>query len=111
MSRKEKTEEPDKTEKREKTEKAIKSNLTVEEDKRRQELFRSLIYGKKTQSVDFKDQAELIYLIVTSRIENRELVQDDMKELKAQFECLADRISEIIKKSRTKPSTKRTSVA
>ncbi len=101
MSRREKTEE---TEKKEKTEKTVKSCLTVEEDKRRQELFRSLIYGGKSQSVDFRNQAELIYLIVISRLENRELVQDDLKELKVQFECLADRISEIIKKSRKKPT-------
>ena len=36
----------------------IKSNLTVEEDTRRQELLRSLIYSKKTDSIDFKRPAE-----------------------------------------------------
>jgi hypothetical protein len=97
--------------KNEKAEKPLEPKLTLEEDKRRQELLRSLIYGKKTDSADFKAPAELIFLIVASKLENRELVEDDMKDLKITLDRVADRISEIIKKSRTKPSTKRTSVA
>jgi len=98
MSRKERTEK-------------IKSSLTAEENKRRQDLFRSLIYSKRTQSVDFRAPAELLLLIVTSKLENRELVEDDMKELKVTLDRVATRIGEIILKSRGKPSTKPSAVA
>jgi hypothetical protein len=109
MSRTERTEKTEKNEKtNEKT--SIKSKLTIEEDTKRQQLLRSLIYGKKTDSVDFKAPAELIYLIVLSKLENRELVEGDMKELKVALDRIADRIGEIIQKSRTKPPAKRTSV-
>jgi len=98
MSRKERTEK-------------IKSSLTAEENTRRQDLFRSLIYSKRTQSVDFRAPAELLLLIVTSKLENRELVEDDMKELKVTLDRVATRIGEIILKSRGKPSTKPSAVA
>ena len=105
MSRKEATG------KNERNEKPVKPKLTPEEDKRRQELLRSLIYSKKTDSVDFHAPAELIRLIVISKLENRELVEDDLKELKVTLDRVADRIGEIIKKSRTKPSTTHSTVA
>ena len=104
MSRKEATE------KNERTEKTVKPNLTPEEDKRRQDLLRSLIYSKKTDSVDFHAPAELIRLIVLSKLENRELVEEDMKELKVTLDRVADRIGEIITKSRKKPSTTHSTV-
>jgi hypothetical protein len=100
-----------KNERKEGNEKPVKPRLTPEEDKKRQELLRSLIYGKKTDSVDFHAPAELIRLIVYSKLENRELVEDDMKELKVMLDRVADRIGEIIIKSRKKPSTTHSTVA
>jgi hypothetical protein len=102
-----------KAERTEKTQKpadkpAIKTFLTPAEDRKRQEMFRGLIYGKKTDSTDFKAPAELIYLIVLGKIENRDIVEADLKELKRTLDCVADKISEIIVKSRCKPSENNT---
>jgi hypothetical protein len=103
MSRKERHERTERSERNEKP----KSYLTPEEDARRQELFRSLIYHKKTQQIDLKAPVELILLIVYSKLENRELVEDDMKELKSMIGRVADRIGEIIEKSKGKAQTPR----
>ncbi len=104
MSRTERTDEDEREEKTEGTEKTVKPKLTLEEDVRRQQLLRSLIYSKKTDSVDFHAPVELIHLIVYSKLENRELVEDDMKQLKVELDRIADLIGKIILKSRTKPS-------
>jgi len=80
-----------------------KTYLTPKEDARRQEIFRSLIYHKPTDPMNLKAISEVLLLIIYGHLEHRELVEDDMKELKAMIEQVANRAGEIIIKARGRP--------
>lgn len=81
-----------------------KPKLKIEEIAKRQRLLKSMMEQKKTRKIDIKATFDFIHLSVYPLLENREIVEEDMKELKKVLDDAASRISEIIEKSKRKPS-------
>ena len=80
-----------------------KQKLTEEEIEKRGRILKSIMDRKKTEKVDVKSTFDLIHLSIYPLLQNRETVEDDMKELKTTLDEVADRIMKIIEKSKRKP--------
>jgi len=75
------------------------SNLKDEEIARRQTIMSSIMEHKETKKIDIKATFELIYLSFLPLLADRNLVEDDLKELKCTLDKCADQMLEIMKKS------------
>jgi hypothetical protein len=78
------------------------ANLNDEEISRREEIAKALWAQKEPDRADIKSTLELIYLSFITLLGNRELVEDDLKEIKAKLDDCADRMNEIKEKSKRK---------
>jgi hypothetical protein len=80
--------------------------LKAEEIEKKGKLLKSIMDRKKTEKVDVKSTFDLIHLSIYPLLENREIVEEDMKQLKTTLDDVAGRIVKIIEKSKGKPSRK-----
>jgi hypothetical protein len=87
-----------------KAQKPKKPKMSIEEISRSKELMRAIMEQKRAGKIDIKGTFELMYLNFLPLLDNREYLEDDLKELKAMLDSSADRMLAIIEKS------KRTSV-
>jgi DNA-binding SARP family transcriptional activator len=78
------------------------ANLNDEEISRREEIAKALWEQKEPDRADIKGTLELIYLSFITLLDNRELVEDDLKEIKAKLDDCADQMIEIREKSKRK---------
>lgn len=78
------------------------ANLKDEEISRREEIARALWEQKEPDKADIKGTFELIYLSFITLLGNRELVEDDLKEIKSMLDACADRMLEVKEKSKGK---------
>lgn len=77
-------------------------NLKDEEISRREEIARAIWEQKGPDKADIKSTFELMYLSFIPLLENRELVEDDLKEIKSMIDACADRMIAIREKSKGK---------
>jgi hypothetical protein len=83
-----------------KAQRAKKPNLSVKEISRSKELLRAIMEQKRAGKIDVKGTFELMYLNFLPLLENRQYVEDDLKELKLMLDSSADRMLAIIEKSK-----------
>ncbi len=79
-----------------------KPKLKIEEIAKRERIMKSVMDQKRTGKIDIKATFDLIHLSVYPLLDNREIVEEDMKELKKTLDDAACRICEIIEKSKRK---------
>jgi hypothetical protein len=79
-----------------------KPKLKIEEIAKREKIMKSVMDQKRTGKIDIKATFDLIHLSVYPLLQNRAIVEDDMKELKKMLDDAACRICEIIEKSKNK---------
>ena len=79
-----------------------KPKLKIEEIAKREKIMKSVMDQKRTGKIDIKATFDLIHLSVYPLLQNRVIVEDDMKELKKLLDDVACRICEIIEKSKSK---------
>ena len=79
-----------------------KPKLKIEEIAKRERILKSVMDQKRTRTIDIKATFDLIHLSVYPLLVNREIVEEDMKELKKTLDDAACRICEIIEKSKRK---------
>ena len=79
-----------------------KPKLKIEEIAKREKIMKSVMDQKRTGKIDIKATFDLIHLSVYPLLQNRVIVEDDMKELKKMLDAVACRICEIIEKSKSK---------
>ena len=91
--------------------KSDKPKLKIEEIAKRETIMKSVMDQKRTGKIDIRATFDLIHLSVYPLLENREVVEEDMKELKKILDNAANRICEIIEKSKRKPSQKKSQVS
>jgi hypothetical protein len=84
-----------------------KSNLNREEISKRNEILKSIMEQKRAGTIDIKGTFELMYLNFFPLLYNRELVEDELTELKSMLDACADRMLAIIEKSRQKTRRRR----
>lgn len=84
--------------------KTDKPKLKIEEIAKREKILKSVMDQKRTGKIDIKATFDLIHISVYPLLENREIVEDDMKELKTKLDEAACLICEIIEKSKKKTS-------
>ena len=82
--------------------KTDKPKLKIEELAKREKILKSVMEQKKTGKIDIKATFDLIHLSIYPLLENREIVEDDMKKLKTILDEAACQICEIIEKSKKK---------
>jgi hypothetical protein len=80
-----------------------KPRLKIEEIAKREKIMKSLMDQKRTGKIDIKATFDLIHLSVYPLLQNREIVEEDMKQLKKTLDDAACLICEIIEKSKRKP--------
>jgi hypothetical protein len=81
---------------------SAKPKLKIEEISKRERILKTVMDQKRTGKIDIKATFDLIHLGVYPLLENREIVEEDMKELKKTLDDAACRICEIIEKSKLK---------
>ena len=81
-----------------------KPKLKIEEIAKREKILKSVMDQKRTGKIDIRATFDLIHLSVDQLLQNREIVEEDMKQLKKMLDDAACRICEIIEKSKTKTS-------
>jgi hypothetical protein len=79
-----------------------KPKLKIEEIAKRERIMKSVMDQKRTGKIDVKATFDLVHLSVYPLLENREIVEDDMKKLKTTLDEAACQICEIIEKSKRK---------
>jgi hypothetical protein len=79
-----------------------KPKLKIEEIAKREKIMKSVMDQKRTGKIDIKATFDLIHLSIYPLLQNRVIVEDDMKELKKILDDAACRICEIIEKSKSK---------
>jgi len=84
-----------------------KPRLKIEEIAKREKIMKSLMDQKRTGKIDIKATFDLIHLSVYPLLQNREIVEEDMKQLKKILDDASCRICEIIEKSKTSNKTPR----
>jgi hypothetical protein len=82
-----------------------KPKLKIEELAKREKIMKSVMDQKRTGKIDIKATFDLIHLSIYPLLENREAVEEDMKQLKKTLDDAACCICEIIEKSKRKPSS------
>ena len=87
-----------------------KPNLKIEEIAKRERIMKSVMDQKRTGKIDVKATFDLIHLSVYPLLGNREIVEEDMKQLKKTLDDAACRICEIIEKSKTKTTKQQTNI-
>jgi hypothetical protein len=80
-----------------------KPKLKIEEIAKREKILKSVMDQKRTGKIDIKATFDLIHVSVYPLLENREIVEEDMKKLKKMLDDAACLICEIIEKSKQKP--------
>ena len=80
-----------------------KPKLKIEEIAKRERIMKTVMEQKRTGKIDIKSTFDLIHLSVYPLLLNRDAVEEDMKELKKTLDAAANRICEIIEKSKQKP--------
>jgi len=80
-----------------------KPKLKIEEIAKRERIMKSVMEKKRAGKIDIEATFDLIHLSVYPLLQNREIVEEDMKDLKKTLDAAANRISEIIEKSKGKP--------
>jgi len=83
-----------------KTQKPQKPKLSIKEISRSKELMRAIMEQKRAGKIDIKGTFELLYLNFLPLLDNREYVEDELKELKTMLDSSADRMQIIIEKSK-----------
>ena len=81
-----------------------KPRLKIEELAKREKIMKSVMDQKRTGKIDIKATFDLIHISIYPLLENREIVEEDMKQLKKTLDDAACCICEIIEKSKTKKS-------
>ncbi len=79
-----------------------KPKLKIEEIAKREKILKSVMDQKRTGKIDIKATFDLIHVSVYPLLENREIVEEDMKKLKKMLDDTAGLICEIIEKSKQK---------
>ena len=79
-----------------------KPKLKIEEIAKREKIMKSVMDQKRTGKIDIKATFDLIHLSVYPLLDNREIVEEDMKKLKKILDDAACQICEIIEKSKRK---------
>ena len=79
-----------------------KPKLKIEEITKRERILKSVMDQKRAGRIDIKATFDLIHISVYPLLENREIVEEDMKALKKMLDDAACRICEIIEKSKRK---------
>lgn len=82
--------------------KTDKPKLKIEELAKREKILKSVMEQKKTGKIDIKATFDLIHLSIYPLLENREIVEEDMKKLKTILDEAACQICEIVEKSKKK---------
>lgn len=82
--------------------KTEKPKLKIEEIAKREKILKSVMDQKRTGKIDIKATFDLLHLSVYPLLENREIVEEDMKKLKKTLDEAACQICEIIEKSKKK---------
>jgi cation transport regulator ChaC len=80
-----------------------KPKLKIEEIAKRERIMKSVMEKKRAGKIDVEATFDLIHLSVYPLLQNREIVEEDMKELKKMLDAAANRIGEMIEKSKGKP--------
>lgn len=83
-----------------KAQKPKKPKMSIKEISRSKELMRAIMEQKRAGKIDIKGTFELMYLNFLPLLDNREYLEDDLKELKAMLDSSADRMLAIIEKSK-----------
>jgi len=83
-----------------KNQKPQKPKLSIKEISRSKELMRAIMEQKRVGKIDIKGTFELLYLNFLPLLDNREYVEDELKELKTMLDSSADRMQIIIEKSK-----------
>ncbi len=78
------------------------ANLNDEEISRREEIAKALWAQREFDKADIKSTFEMMYLSFITLLGNRELVEDDLKEIKSMLDACADRMIEVREKSKGK---------
>jgi hypothetical protein len=86
-----------------KVQKQKKPNLSIQEISRNKELIRVIMEQKRAGKIDIKSTFELIYVNFLPLLDNRQYVEEDLKELEAMLNSCADRMLAIIEKSKRQP--------
>ncbi len=81
-----------------------KPNLRIEEIAKRDRILKSVMDQKRTGRIDINATFDLIHLSIYPLLENREIVEEDMKTLKKVLDDAASQICEIIEKSKRRKS-------
>ena len=79
-----------------------KPKLKIEELAKREKIMKLVMDQKRTGKIDIKATFDLIHLSIYPLLENREMVEEDMKQLKKTLDDAACCICEIIEKSKRK---------
>lgn len=92
---------------------ARREKYTAEEFSKREEIIRALKERKKAGKTDIRGNfdlaSEFFYYNFLLLLEDRKLVEEDLKELKSMLHALGDRMITIIEKSKNKPQSPRRS--
>jgi len=83
-----------------KTQKPQKPKLSIKEISRSKELMRAIMEQKRAGKIDIKGTFELLYLNFLPLLDNREYVEDELKELKTLPDSSEDRMQIIIENSK-----------
>ncbi len=76
------------------------ANLREEEISRREEIARA---HWEQREPDIKSTLEMLYLGFITLLGNREIVEDDLKEIKSMLDACAERMEAVREKSKEKP--------
>ncbi len=79
-----------------------KPKLKIEEIAKRERIMKSVMDQKRTGKIDIKATFDLIHLSVYPLLQDRDIVEEDMKKLKKMLDDAACRICDIIEKSKRK---------
>jgi hypothetical protein len=79
-----------------------KPKLKIEEIAKRERIMKSVMDQKRTGKIDIEATFDLIHLSVYPLLQDRDFVEEDMKELKKMLDDAACRICDIIEKSKRK---------
>lgn len=74
--------------------------LTKEQIMKRKLAWDRIAQSKKANQINIKDTFELMYIGLHKYIKNKSLVADDLKELQRMLDHCADKMMEIIEKSK-----------
>jgi hypothetical protein len=86
-----------------KVQKPKKPTLSIQEISRSKALLKTIREQKRAGKIDIKSTFELIYVNFLPLLDNRQYVEEDLKELEAMLNSSADRMLAMIEKSKRQP--------